>query len=78
MAKRVKRIEFGLEFHIVNGTKMLTRTIYDVDDDGSAQGYQPLGALPAERALTAGELSGTLDAFLTACEQACKDIEGIA
>jgi hypothetical protein len=76
--KRVKRIEFGLEFNPVAGTKKLTRTIYDVDDDSSAQGYQPMGAVPAERALTAPELAGTLDEFLTACEQAAKDIEGIA
>ena len=77
MAKRIKRVEFGLEYNPVAGTKRLTRFVHDVDDDTTTDRYHPNGQVANGRDLTTAEKALTVDAFLTQCVDDAETAEGI-
>jgi len=79
MAKRVKDAFIQLHVDFAAGTKRLRVVGYSLDDTVDSDiMYHQNGSVEGNRDLTGGELAGTLQAFIDACEQDAKDAEGIA
>lgn len=79
MAKRVKDAFIQLHVDFSTGSKKLRVVGYSLDDDVDADVmYRQAGSVDAPRDLTGGELAGTLQAFLDACEDEAKSAEGIS
>lgn len=67
MAMRTRNISIQLTYDPVDGTKRLRFGAFSIDDStNAAASYSPDGSIAGNRDLTSGELSGTLDAFLSA------------
>jgi len=83
MAKRVNQLHLQFIIDPVAGTNRLRVASYSVDSDaGDGAMYPntgtPDGAAKHPRDLTAGELSGTVQALLTSILDDAKTTEGIA
>lgn len=79
MAKQIQGGTIQITCSWPSGTPQIRFLSYTLGDDGDAgiTRNDAVGVTGFPRDLTSGELTGTLQAFLDACEQDAKDAEGV-